>query len=86
MGFEYLIVSSFAFFFYWSMRVKHDHAAAVAIINILKIIGIGALVVTIAGDVADDAVGVVLGGFMSIVISFASSGYWGILLQDYSYW
>jgi hypothetical protein len=44
VGFGYLIVSGAASFIYWSMRVKCDHAAAAAIRNVARVIGIGALV------------------------------------------
>ncbi len=57
IAFGYLIVSGVASFFYWSMRVKYDHATAAAIRNVVRIIGIGALVAVIAGGVA-------LGGFI----------------------
>ncbi|MEM1575835.1 MAG: mechanosensitive ion channel [Nitrososphaerota archaeon] len=72
IAFGYLIVSGVATFFYWSMRAKYDHSTAAAIRNIVKIIGIGALVAAIAGGVAGGAAGVALGGFIGIVIGFAS--------------
>lgn len=72
VAFGYLIVSGIATFFYWSMRAKYDHATAAAIRNVVKIIGIGALVAAIAGGVAGGAAGVALGGFMGMVIGFAS--------------
>lgn len=72
IAFGYLIVSGVATFFYWSMRAKYDHSTAAAIRNIVKIIGIGALVAAIAGGVAGGAAGVALGGFIGMVIGFAS--------------
>jgi len=72
VAFGYLIVSGIALFFYWSMRAKYDHATAAAVRNIVKIIGVGALVAAIAGGVAGGAAGVALGGFIGIVIGFAS--------------
>jgi small-conductance mechanosensitive channel len=72
IAFGYLIVSGIATFFYWSMRVKYDHATAAAIRNIVKIIGIGAMIAAIAGGVAGGAAGVALGGFIGMVIGFAS--------------
>ena len=68
IAFGYLIVSGIASFFYWSMRAKYEHATAAAVRNIVKIIGVGALVAAIAGGAA----GVALGGFIGIVIGFAS--------------
>ncbi|MBS7624367.1 mechanosensitive ion channel family protein [Candidatus Bathyarchaeota archaeon] len=72
IAFGYLIVSGVASFFYWSMRAKYEHATAAAVRNVVKIIGIGALVAAIAGGVAGGAAGVALGGFIGIVIGFAS--------------
>jgi small-conductance mechanosensitive channel len=51
------------------MRAKYDHATAAAIKNIVKIIGIGAMVAAIAGGAA---AGIALGGFIGMVIGFAS--------------
>ncbi|MCS7369252.1 MAG: mechanosensitive ion channel family protein [archaeon GBS-70-058] len=72
IAFGYIIVSGIARFFYWSIRVKYDHATAAAVRNIVKIIGIGALVAAISGGVAGGAAGVALGGFMGMVVGFAS--------------
>ena len=72
LAFGYLIVNSVGIFFYWSLRSKYDHATAAAVRNLVKIIGIGALVASIAGGVAGGAAGVALGGFLGIVIGFAS--------------
>lgn len=72
VGFGYMIVNSIAVFFYWTMRAKYEHATSAAIRNIVKIIGIGALVAAIAGGVAGGAAGVALGGFIGMVIGFAS--------------
>lgn len=72
LAFGYMIVSSVAMFFYWSLRIKYSHSAAVAVRNIVKIIGIGAMIATIAGAVAGGVAGVALGGFIGMVIGFAS--------------
>ncbi len=53
------------------MRAKYDHATSAAVRNVVKIIGIGALVAAIAGGVAGGPAGVALGGFIGIVIGFA---------------
>jgi small-conductance mechanosensitive channel len=70
--FGYLIVSGIAEFFYWSTRAKYGHPTAAAIRNVVRIIGIGALVASIAGGVAGGAAGVALGGFLGMVVGFAS--------------
>lgn len=72
IAFGYMIVNSIATFFYWSTRVKYGHSTSAAIRNIVKIVGIGALLAAIAGGVAGGAAGVALGGFMGMVIGFAS--------------
>jgi small-conductance mechanosensitive channel len=72
VAFGYLIVNGIAMFFYWSMRAKYDYATAAAIRNIVKIIGIGAMVASIAGGVAGGAAGVALGGFMGMIVGYAS--------------
>jgi small-conductance mechanosensitive channel len=70
--FGYFIVSGIAEFFYWSTRAKYGHPTAAAIRNVVRIIGIGALVASIAGGVAGGAAGVALGGFLGMVVGFAS--------------
>ncbi|AEA13001.1 Small-conductance mechanosensitive channel-like protein [Thermoproteus uzoniensis 768-20] len=70
--FGYYIVSGVAEFFYWSMRAKYDHSVAASVRNVVRIIGIGAMLAAIAGAVGGGAAGVALGGFLGIVIGFAS--------------
>lgn len=72
LAFGYLIVNSFAWFFYWSTRPKYGHPTAAAVRNIVRIVGVGALVAAIAGGVAGGAAGVALGGFLGMVVGFAS--------------
>lgn len=72
LAFGYLIITSIAWFFYWSTRPKYGHPTAAAIRNVVRIIGIGAMVAAIAGGVAGGAAGVALGGFLGMVIGFAS--------------
>ncbi|MEM4757170.1 MAG: mechanosensitive ion channel [Desulfurococcaceae archaeon] len=72
LGFGYMIVNGISWFFYWTMRAKYDHAAAAAVRNIVRIIGVGAMVAAIAGGVAGGAAGVALGGFLGMVVGFAS--------------
>jgi small-conductance mechanosensitive channel len=71
-AFGYLIISQFAWFFYWTTRPKYGHPTAAAIRNVIRIIGIGALAAAIAGGVAGGAAGVALGGFLGMVVGFAS--------------
>lgn len=70
--FGYYIVSGVAEFFYWSMRAKYDHSVAASVRNVVRIIGIGAMLAAIAGAVGGGAAGVALGGFLGIVIGFAT--------------
>lgn len=70
--FGYLIVNSVATFFYWTTIGKYGHPTALAIRNVVRIIGFGAMIAAIAGGVAGGAAGVALGGFLGIVIGFAS--------------
>ncbi|MEM1683002.1 MAG: mechanosensitive ion channel [Ignisphaera sp.] len=70
--FGYLIVNSVAWFFYWSTRPRYGHSTAVAVRNVVRIIGVGAMVAAIAGGVAGGVAGVALGGFLGMVIGFAS--------------
>ncbi|MEM0048086.1 MAG: mechanosensitive ion channel [Ignisphaera sp.] len=72
LAFGYMIVNGVATFFYWSTRAKYDHPTAAAIRNVVRIIGVGAMVAAIAGGVAGGAAGVALGGFLGMVIGFAS--------------
>ncbi|MEN3048037.1 MAG: mechanosensitive ion channel domain-containing protein [Candidatus Caldarchaeales archaeon] len=72
LGLGYIIVGAVAQFFYWSMRLKYDHPTSSAVRNLVKIIGVGALIASIAGGVAGGTAGVALGGFIGLVIGFAS--------------
>ncbi|MEM0336310.1 MAG: mechanosensitive ion channel [Candidatus Caldarchaeum sp.] len=72
LGFGYLIVSSISAFVYWTLRVRYEHPVAAAVRNLSRILGLGALVASIAGGVGGAASGVALGGFIGIVIGFAS--------------
>ncbi|QXJ27846.1 putative integral membrane protein [Saccharolobus shibatae B12] len=72
LAFGYLIVSGISLIFYYSLLPKYGHPTAAAVRNVMRIIGIGALVAAIAGAVAGGAAGVALGGFIGIVIGFAS--------------
>ena len=71
LAFGYLIVYAFVDVIYWSMRFKYDHPTARAVRNVFLLIGIGALVASIAGAIGGGAAGVATGGFLGIVIGFA---------------
>lgn len=72
LGFGYMIVGAVAQFFFWSTRLKYDYPTSAAVRNLVKIVGLGALIASIAGGVAGGAAGVALGGFISLVIGFTS--------------
>lgn len=72
LGFGYMIVGAVAQFFFWSTRLKYDYPTSAAVRNLVKIVGLGALIASIAGGVAGGAAGVALGGFIGLVIGFAS--------------
>jgi len=72
LAFGYLILGAVASVIYWSLRSRYDHSQAAAVRNVVKIVGIGALMATIAGGVAGGVAGVALGGFLGMVIGFAS--------------
>jgi len=72
LAFGYLIVSAVARFFYWSTVVKYGHSTAAAVRDVVRIVGIGAMVAAISGGVAGGAAGVALGGFLGMVVGFAS--------------
>mgnify|MGYP000010261467 CR=1 FL=1 len=70
--FGYLIIMAFSNSIYWSLRIRYPHGTAQAVKSIMTIVGIGALLASIAGAVAGGAAGVALGGFIGLVIGFAS--------------
>jgi small-conductance mechanosensitive channel len=70
--FGYMIVISFSNVVYWSLRLRYPYSTAQAVKSIFTIIGIGALLASIAGAIAGGAAGVALAGFIGLVIGFAS--------------
>lgn len=72
LAFGYQIVMAFANVMYWNLRLKYDHSTATSIKSMVRLIGIGAMVAAIAGGVAGGAAGVALGGFLALVIGFAT--------------
>lgn len=81
LAFGYWIISSFSNVIYWNLRIKYEHASSAAVRNVFRMIGIGALVSSIAGAIAGGAAGVALGGFIGIVIGFASQQVIGQILS-----
>lgn len=72
LAFGYEIVNAFANVMYWNLRLRYAHSTAAAVKSMIRLIGIGALVAAIAGGVAGGAAGVALGGFLALVIGFAT--------------
>lgn len=72
LAFGYEIVSAFANVMYWSLRMRYAHSTAAAVRSMVRLIGLGAMVAAIAGGVAGGAAGVALGGFLALVIGFAT--------------
>ena len=72
LGFGYIIVHNFSITIYWTLRMKYDHSTAAAIKSLFKILGVGALLAVIAGSISNPTAGVALGGFIGMVIGFAS--------------
>jgi small conductance mechanosensitive channel len=72
LGFGYMIVNAFANVAYWSFRVGVPHSTAAAVRSMIRIIGLGALIASIAGGVAGGAAGVALGGFLGLVVGQAT--------------
>ena len=72
LGLGVLVISSFANAIYYATIDKYGESGAIALRNLVRITGIGAVLAAIAGGVAGGAAGVALGGFMGMVIGFAS--------------
>lgn len=72
LAFGYMIVNAFANVAYWSFRVGAPHSTASAVRSMIRIIGLGALLASIAGGVAGGAAGVALGGFLGLVVGQAT--------------
>ncbi|MEM0123861.1 MAG: mechanosensitive ion channel, partial [Conexivisphaerales archaeon] len=67
-----LIVFAFTDVIYYSMRLRYAHDIARAFHNVFMMIGIGALITIIAGEVGGGLAGVSVGGFLGIVIGFGT--------------
>lgn len=72
LAFGYMILRSFSNLIYWFLRLRHEHPTAASVRSLFNILGIGALVASIAGGVAGGAAGVALGGFIGMVVGFAT--------------
>jgi len=72
LAFGYMIVRAFTNTVYWMLRVRYPHSTAAAVRSLFTILGVGALVASIAGGTAGGAAGVALGGFIGMVVGFAT--------------
>jgi len=70
--FGYLIVYYFSEMIYWSLRVKYDHSTSAAVRSLFRLLGIGAMLATMAGALSNPTAGVALGGFIGMIIGYAS--------------
>ncbi|MGC9049601.1 mechanosensitive ion channel domain-containing protein [Pyrobaculum sp.] len=70
--FGWQIVKAFADIIALPVAKKQGETAAKAVSNLIKIIGIGALVAAIAGAVSGGPAAAALGGFIGLVIGFAT--------------
>lgn len=70
--FGYLIVQRFSTVVYWSLRARYAHSIAASVKSIIRIIGIGVMVSVISGALTNPTAGVALGGFIGMVVGFAS--------------
>lgn len=68
----WLVVSAVASMFYAMLKPKYGPSTAAAIRSMIKILGLGALLAGIAGGVAGGAAAVALGGFIGLVVGFAT--------------
>jgi hypothetical protein len=70
--FGWQIVKAFADVVAWPVAKKHVEAAGKAVSNLMKLLGIGALVAALAGAVPGGPAAAALGGFIGLVIGFAT--------------
>jgi len=67
----YLIVKAFSGVIYQFLKLKYPEDVARAFRNVFLLIGVGALITVIAGEVGGGLAGISVGGFLGIVIGFA---------------
>lgn len=72
IGFGYLIINEIGNAFYWFTISKYEYSTAIAIRNVVRMVGMGGLAAAISGGVAGGVAGVALGGFLGMVVGFAS--------------
>jgi len=68
----WMIINSVANLFYTILLPKYGVSAASAVRSMIKILGLGGLLASIAGSVGGGAAGVALGGFIGLVVGFAT--------------
>jgi small-conductance mechanosensitive channel len=68
----WMIVNAVASMLYAMMRPKYGVSTAAAVRSLVRILGLGALLAGIAGGVAGGAAAVALGGFIGLVVGFAT--------------
>ncbi len=68
----YLIIKAFSNVMYHFLLIGYNEDVARAFRNVFLIIGIGALITVIAGEVGGGLAGVSVGGFLGIVIGFGT--------------
>ena len=71
-AFGYFMITAFSNLMYWNLRLKYPHSTAQVVRNVIKLIGVGALIALVAGGSAGGAAGVALGGFVGMVVGFAT--------------
>ncbi|MEM2137282.1 MAG: mechanosensitive ion channel [Candidatus Methanomethylicia archaeon] len=72
LSFGYMLVYYFSEMVYWSIRFKYDHSTAAALRSLFRLLGIGAMLTTLAGALSNPTAGVALGGFIGMIIGYAS--------------
>jgi len=70
--FGWQIVKAFADIVAWPIAKKQGETAARAVSNLAKLLGIGALVAALAGAISGGPAAAALGGFIGLVIGFAT--------------
>ncbi len=70
--FGWQIVKALADVVAWPVAKKQGEAAGKAVSNLMKLLGIGALVAALAGAVSGGPAAAALGGFIGLVIGFAT--------------
>jgi small-conductance mechanosensitive channel len=70
--FGWQIVKAFADIVAYPVAKKQGETAGKAVANLVKLLGIGALVAALAGAVSGGAAAAALGGFIGLVIGFAT--------------